>query len=507
MPNPPLLRLPLVLVTGLLLAAQGCNLTLPTGLTGTGGTTGAKGTEDCKSLFFKLDLDGDRVLTQDEFIKARLAMQAPAPAKPVPAKDSTTKALQATADAAATASATVAVPPVDDKLLADLQAAFKAMDKDGNGKVTADEFMATCDPSKPGPMPPVDNKPPVDPNGRPTDGKLVPGPDGQPPTSVDGKPPIGPDGKPPIMPPDDRRVPPGLDCGSQFKQMDLNQDGGIDYKEWLSFYNRPTSVDARPIPEADLKLKFTGLDRNGDGRIDLTEYCGQITPPPPADDCKGRFLKLDRDQSGSISFDEYFGGMGAQPEAKEKYYAEFKGLDRNGDGQLTPDELCGQVTPPMPPVPGPATCKDNFYQADTDKNGVVSWEEFYAQALRNIDKPAPSFKDTVYAEFKGKDRDGNGSLTFDEACQGQPTTQPPTTQPPANTACDGDFVAFDANRDKQVSIEEYVNGKWGQLRFIKAPTPEEEASARANFKAMAVKLDVNQDGQLSIDEFRRGCGS
>ena len=67
------------------------------------------------------------------------------------------------------------------------------------------------------------------------------------------------------------------------------------------------------------------------------------------------------------------------------------------------------------------------------------------------------------------------------------------------------FASYDTNQDGFVDIAEYAQGRWSELRFIKAPTPDEEKRQRATFEAQAKLYDANGDGKLNLLEFLVIC--
>lgn len=76
---------------------------------------------------------------------------------------------------------------------------------------------------------------------------------------------------------------------------------------------------------------------------------------------------------------------------------------------------------------------------------------------------------------------------------------------PAPEGCLADFDAFNVRKDTTLDYDEYVDGKWGKLRFVKAPTAEEEAAMKAGFRREAEAADKDHDGRLTREEFAATC--
>ena len=63
------------------------------------------------------------------------------------------------------------------------------------------------------------------------------------------------------------------------------------------------------------------------------------------------------------------------------------------------------------------------------------------------------------------------------------------------------FRRYDTDKDGFLSQTEYVEGRWGDIRFIKAPTDAEVANMKAGFAEEFKRLDTDHDGKLTFTEF------
>jgi len=125
---------------------------------------------------------------------------------------------------------------------------------------------------------------------------------------------------------------------------------------------------------ADLFKKW---DTNGDGVVTKEE-----AQAASAADLAKRFDELDLNKDGQVTREEMSQAREARRTAmKERFAADFKAADKNGDGALSKDE----ATASMPLV------ARHFDALDTNKDGVVTQEELQARHhARGKPQPAQS---------------------------------------------------------------------------------------------------------------------
>jgi Ca2+-binding EF-hand superfamily protein len=200
---------------------------------------------------------------------------------------------------------------------------------------------------------------------------------------------------------------------------------------------------------------FLALDADGDGVISAAE----IANAPAA------LQSLDKNGDGRLTEEEVrpqMGGRGGRGErggrdgepgetpapGTDDMVKMLMAFDKNGDGQLTRDELSERLY-------------GLFDRADADKNGILTAEEI-RKAAQAAAAPAARGRGEG---FRAEGREGRGG------------------GPPSFMKLDPILAALDTDGDGTISAEEI-------------------AAAPAALK----KLDANGDGQLSADEVRMNFG-
>ncbi|HEY9724620.1 MAG TPA: EF-hand domain-containing protein [Oscillatoriaceae cyanobacterium] len=364
---------------------QGCNLALPTGLlqsleNGVKGP-GAQG-GDCQAMFFSFDVNGDKVLSQDEYVNGRLAQ------------------LQGSKD---------------ENLKAQLQAAFKALDTDGDGQVSLQEFLTQCQ-----------------------------GPTETPPGATATALPLPLPG---------HSAPPMV-CDQFFSKYDFDGDGYWSQDEFTKWYAslplmhaqicaKPLPAQPASTPEPELGVPNVApkpavlasatvgtavgslIAKNGSGLIPVDGGLKPVDPMPPTYLC------------------------GAQLEAANA----FQKFDFDRDNRLSQAEACAAIgalmpppgtesTPvPYPPIDEPSptpfisSCEDNFRAADKNDDLRLDFSEFAALEGVAPDQIDAQTKQALATKFNYLDSNQDGYLTADEYCgadvEPSPPAFPPTPMPPA----------------------------------------------------------------------------
>ncbi|XP_075214759.1 reticulocalbin-2 isoform X2 [Lycorma delicatula] len=170
-------------------------------------------------------------------------------------------------------------------------------------------------------------------------------------------------------------------------KMDLNKDNQIDRNELHAWILRSFSM----LSEEESNERFEDADENEDGRVTWEEY------------------KTD-------SFGDDFNEMNIEDSEEETLVKQdkvlFNAADRNGDGILNKKEFVLFTHPEEHPEMLPHILKNTLDDKDTDKNGVIDFQEYLGDRAKSHDKEwLVTEKEKFDEEF---DKDGDGVLNAAE---------------------------------------------------------------------------------------------
>ncbi|MDE3027420.1 MAG: hypothetical protein KGH84_03355 [Paracoccaceae bacterium] len=226
-------------------------------------------------------------------------------------------------------------------------------------------------------------------------------------------------------------------------------------------------------------------------------------------------------------------GVASPAEIKAYEASQIKGLDANGDGFLTADEIAAQMTR-VTTERMTANVTAKFAQIDPKGDGKITIAEAEAQPMPmsrlldrmlkmgdgKITKETFDAMQTRIAAGAGRMRDEHGGkgVRGGDHAEGMPGDHGPMarrgavgldgalaklnfadldankdgviTADEVKAYQDARIVAMDANKDGFISVDEFVSGRLANL----APTMQERATK------MVAALDLNGDGKISIEE-------
>ncbi len=185
------------------------------------------------------------------------------------------------------------------------------------------------------------------------------------------------------------------------------------------------------------------------------------------------FKQLDLDSNAKISREEFSKGKRASELPAEAQVKIFDRLDKNNDGFITTQEFKGASS---------VWPKRYLTKADKDKNGRVSHDEFMATPPSSQADPKRLKK-----MFDRMDRNSDGFLDRkDQVSSGGRKRAPGEKWQPRM-----EFSKLDLNQDGAVSREEFQKHPGNQ--------PIAEQERRQRFE----RIDEDENGKLSANELKR----
>ncbi len=262
-----------------------------------------------------------------------------------------------------------------------------------------------------------------------------------------------------------------------FLMADWDEDGTISIEEYacqnqhhcdrgqlkLVFETRDSDGDGRlsrqEFTEQPDAIRFITRDANSDGVVDAEEFCAGTKSAKEKAAREKDFKTKDRDENGKLAVREFLDGKQNQP---------FWDADENGDNALSRKELAA--------FPGYAHQGDELAQCldamDRNADGAISLTEFQTRS--------PELR------FREFDRDGDAKLSLEEFADAGYSKPRFTLKA---------FEISDSNSDKTLTADEFAQ-RASNKAMAEAPWNQGPLAKRA-FQ----RLDADGDGKIVRDEF------
>merc|ERR1719297_764513 len=306
----------------------------------------------------------------------------------------------------------------------------------------------------------------------------------------------------------------GKEIESVFALADVNSDGEINYGEFVSLMFPAASSALAKFRKANRTLKnakdaFERFDVDGDGEICYDELVAGLGGEYTANEIDAIFAMGDTDQDGKISFLEFSKIMlPACQESLNKFWKcfasvssvreAFRKFDTDGDSQISRQEV----------MQGASSCglrlsseevDTLFILGDKDGNGQIDFSEFaqimIPTAPEKIAKLKKCFRNRseVEAAFRRWDVNKDGSISLEELKAGLKGSGILFTEQEAETC----FAVGDRNGDNEVSMEEFVE--------LLSSSSSSSCGPIKKFFNYCVEqafnnIDTNKDGSISYQE-------
>lgn len=228
--------------------------------------------------------------------------------------------------------------------------------------------------------------------------------------------------------PEDSPPPPGRDGPGKrpthrpfveaWKKADTDGDGFLSREEFAAMPR------VQNLPDDKRPQLFDRLDKNKDGKLSHNELFRHDRQPDDQRPAARRLWELDADKNGGVSFEEFKAGPLFQKLPAERQTEIFRRLDTDGDGVISPKD---KPQPPKrpeggkrpgrgdgpPPGPRPDGQRMNpermLKQLDKDGNGSVSFDEFRAGP-----QAGGLTEDELEDRFEAMDRNKDLKLTRED---------------------------------------------------------------------------------------------
>lgn len=227
---------------------------------------------------------------------------------------------------------------------------------------------------------------------------------------------------------------------------------------------------------ADRAKLFTGIDRNGDGELRPSEM---LNAPSLNVDAVNLFLHLDLDLDGLLTAEEVFGNPSTGATRRQAALS-VEACDDDHDGKLSLREFH------LAPAGLGYVVWRVLDRKDTNRDGFLSWKEFYPDR-------GPAMIGLASELFRRFDRDRDGRLGLDEF---------DFATDPANVPAEVAFRIKDANRDGRLTPEELFAIPEPAAEDL--PARERHRIRRERALGGLARDDADKSGSLDLAEFVQG---
>jgi len=305
-----------------------------------------------------------------------------------------------------------------------------------------------------------------------------------------------------------------LEIDSVFSLADVNSDGEINYAEFVSVMFPAAASAIAKFRQQNRTLQnareaYDRFDIDGDGEITYDELVAGLGGDYTANEIDAIFAMGDTDQDGQISFLEFSKIMlPSCQEALNKFWKCFKSVssvrdafkkfDIDGDGQISRQEVM-QGSSSAGLRLSSEEVDTLFILGDKDGNGQIDFSEFaqimIPSAPERISKLRKCFRNRseVEAAFRRWDANRDGSISLSELKAGLSSSGIMFTDQEAETC----FAVGDRNGDNEVSMEEFVD-------LLSSSHASASGPVRKFFEYCVEQafnnMDANRDGSISYQE-------
>merc|ERR1719419_793329 len=305
-----------------------------------------------------------------------------------------------------------------------------------------------------------------------------------------------------------------LEIDSVFSLADVNSDGEINYAEFVSVMFPAAASAIAKFRQQNRTLQnareaYDRFDIDGDGEITYDELVAGLGGDYTANEIDAIFAMGDTDQDGQISFLEFSKIMlPSCQEALNKFWKCFKSVssvrdafkkfDIDGDGQISRQEVM-QGSSSAGLRLSSEEVDTLFILGDKDGNGQIDFSEFaqimIPSAPERISKLRKCFRNRseVEAAFRRWDANRDGSISLSELKAGLSSSGIMFTDQEAETC----FAVGDRNGDNEVSMEEFVD-------LLSSSHASASGPVRKFFEYCVEQafnnMDANKDGSISYQE-------